>query len=273
MAKEAYYFSHDSNARHDPKITAMRSVYGTEGYGWFWILIELMREANGYKLDMQGRYTFNAYAMQMHTDCTTAERFIHDCINEFELFQSDDCQFWSPSLLRRMEMREEISEKKRQAALKRWGNKKKNADGMHMHSTSNADGMQGKESKLNKSKGKENKEKKIPYADNVLLTEREYENLCSKFGKEMTDQSIEYLSSYKIEKNYKTKSDNLTIQRWVIDAVSKSSRSSIKPVQSKQQSKPTIITDDIPEERVSDDEYERILNKVRSIDQRMRGVV
>jgi hypothetical protein len=29
------------------------------------------------------------------------------------------------------------------------------------------------------------------------------------------------LSDYKIEKGYKTKNDNLTIRRWVIDAVKK----------------------------------------------------
>lgn len=211
MAKEAYYFSHDSNARHDPKITAMRSVYGSEGYGWFWILVELMREADEYRLDMQGRYTFNAYAMQMHTECNTAERFITDCINEFELFQSDGSYFWSPSLIRRMELREQTSEKRREAANARWSKAKKNA----FASNSDANAMQGKERKVNK------KETKKKYADNVSLTEKEYENLCSKYGKEMTDRSIAYLSSYKEEKDYKTKSDNLTIKRWVLDAVKK----------------------------------------------------
>ena len=31
--KDAYFFSHDCNARNDPKILALRSVYGAEGYG------------------------------------------------------------------------------------------------------------------------------------------------------------------------------------------------------------------------------------------------
>lgn len=145
MAKEAYYFSHDSNARHDPKMTAMRSVYGSEGYGWFWIIVELMREADEYKLDMQGKYTFNAYAMQMHTECNTAEQFIMDCINEFNLFHSDNSFFWSPSLLRRMDMREQTSEKRREAANKRWGKSSKDANA----SKKDANAMQGKERKGN----------------------------------------------------------------------------------------------------------------------------
>lgn len=31
--KDAYFFAHDCNARNDPKILALRSVYGAEGYG------------------------------------------------------------------------------------------------------------------------------------------------------------------------------------------------------------------------------------------------
>ncbi|MBV4438680.1 DUF4373 domain-containing protein [Clostridium tyrobutyricum] len=32
--KETYYFLHDYNARNDPKIPAMISKYGAEGYGY-----------------------------------------------------------------------------------------------------------------------------------------------------------------------------------------------------------------------------------------------
>ena len=31
--KDAYFFSHDCNARNDPKILALRSVYGARGTG------------------------------------------------------------------------------------------------------------------------------------------------------------------------------------------------------------------------------------------------
>lgn len=167
MAKEAYYFSHDSNARHDPKITAMRSVYGSEGYGWFWILVELMREADGYKLDLQKKYSMNAYAMQMHTDCTTAEKFIHDCIHEFGLFETNGEQFWSRSLLRRMEYWDQISEKRRVAAQARWSKEREYADGMQMHSNSNTNEMQRKEKKI---KRKEKKDINIYPQNAVELT-------------------------------------------------------------------------------------------------------
>jgi len=81
---------------------------------------------------------------------------------------------------------------------------------------------QNNNNKENKEK-KEKKEKdiKIPYAVNVKLTEPEYQRLLTDFGKELTDSSIQFLSSYKIEKDYKTKDDNLTIRRWVMDAAKK----------------------------------------------------
>ena len=69
MAKDAYYFSHDANARQDPKILEMISVYGIEGYGRYWILVEMLREQSDYTLSLTGKYTFNALAMQMQCTC------------------------------------------------------------------------------------------------------------------------------------------------------------------------------------------------------------
>ena len=81
--------------------------------------------------------------------------------------------------------------------------------------------MTTKEERKKDNKEKKDKEIKKAYAENVLLTESEYQRLTDEYGKELTDRSVEYLSSYKVEKSYKTKSDNLTIRRWVIDAAKK----------------------------------------------------
>lgn len=163
MAKEAYYFSHDANARQDPKISEMMSVYGIQGYGRYWILVEMLREQANFTLKVNGKYTFNALAMQMHCKADEAEQFLHDCIYEFELFESDGERFWSNSLIRRMAIKEEISMKRKQAAEARWGKNrdkstsedKTDTNDMQMHNTSIAIGMQGKEKKVNESKEKE----------------------------------------------------------------------------------------------------------------------
>ncbi|GAB2774330.1 hypothetical protein GCM10027275_16700 [Rhabdobacter roseus] len=150
--KEAYYFSHDSNARHDPKITAMRSVYGSEGYGWYWMLIEMMRESENYKLDLQAKYARNAYAVQLQCDCNAFASFLHDCIEEFGLFASDGTSFWSESLLRRMREREEKSQKARESANARWQKDRKNANASNNHANA------AKSDALKEIKGKERKE-------------------------------------------------------------------------------------------------------------------
>lgn len=148
--KDSFYFSHDSNARSDPKILALRSVYGMEGYGRFWVLVEMMREQPDHKLRLNGNYTSKAIAMELQCDEDTAIKFVHDCIEKFELFETDGEYFWSNSLLRRMELRMEKSEKARQSAAARWNNAKKcerNTNAMRTHSERYA------------RKGKERKEK------------------------------------------------------------------------------------------------------------------
>lgn len=72
-------------------------------------------------------------------------------------------------------------------------------------------------------KAKKEKEPKHRYGtySNVELTDAEIERLNNEYGKDKTNKAIEYLSGYKQEKGYKTKDDNLTMRRWVFDAVDK----------------------------------------------------
>ena len=60
--KDAYFFSHDCNARNDPKILALRSIYGAEGYGVYFMLIEILREQPEYKLPIT-KYIWNTLAI------------------------------------------------------------------------------------------------------------------------------------------------------------------------------------------------------------------
>lgn len=54
---------------------------------------------------------------------------------------------------------------------------------------------------------------------NVLLTEPEYEKLADDFGVDLRDKAISFLDAYIEEKGYKSRSHNLAIRRWVMDAV------------------------------------------------------
>lgn len=101
--KDAYYFSHDSNARTDIKIQALRSIYGVKGYGMYWILIEMMRDAENHKLPFNQKYAYLGFAKEFESTAEEAKQFIYDCIYEFGLFVCDENSFWSDSLNRRME--------------------------------------------------------------------------------------------------------------------------------------------------------------------------
>lgn len=126
MAIESFYFSHDYNARADRKLVALQMSFGMEGVGIFWCIVEMLFEEGGYiNLNECDRIAF-----ELRTD----SQRINQIISGFDLFKSDGSRFWSASVLRRLEVRYEKSEKARKSAEKRWGN----ADAMRTHSESNA---------------------------------------------------------------------------------------------------------------------------------------
>ena len=63
--------------------------------------------------------------------------------------------------------------------------------------------------------------KKYGEYQNVLLTDIEYNRLCDDYSQEIIHKAIKFLDEYIEEKGYKSKSHNLAIRRWVIDAISK----------------------------------------------------
>jgi len=195
----------------------MRAVYGAEGYGWYWMIIEMMREQSDFKLELCKR---NALAMHLQCDPDAAHKFVQDCINEFNLFDADDEFFWSNSLLRRMNMRMEKSEKARKAALKRWGKDEsceRNANALQTHSDRNA--IKGKERKGKERKGKVKESKRVQtaYADYVKMTSEEHQKLLDQFGQAATSRMIEILDNYKGASGKTYKSDYRAILNWVAD--------------------------------------------------------
>jgi len=140
MTKDTFYFSHDHNARTDPKIKRLLAKHGMAGYGIFWAIVEdLYNNANALPLDCE------AIAYDLRTDTKT----ITSIINDFGLFVIDGENFGSLSVERRLEQRNEKSQKARQSALSRWKKLPDDANAMRPHTDGNAI----KESKGNKRKG------------------------------------------------------------------------------------------------------------------------
>ena len=143
MAKDVYYFSHDVNASNDPKIVAMESEFGVISYAWWWKLIEKLASSDDYRLPFK-KYTFIALDKELgilnenerpfnenerpfnenerpfnenERDLFCSNKsflFINSLIHDFELLDCDDEYFWSPSLIRRQEIRRSKAEKKQE---------------------------------------------------------------------------------------------------------------------------------------------------------------
>lgn len=111
--KETFFFSHDFNARNDPKLQNVLMDHGCEGLGIYWCIIEQMYEQGG-TLPLSACKSI-AFALHVITEK------VQSIVNDSELFQNDGTIFWSESVKKRMIKREAVTEKRKQAADKRWG--------------------------------------------------------------------------------------------------------------------------------------------------------
>lgn len=92
------YFSHDRDARSDPKVIKLRMQYGMEGYGCYFALLEMMFSESDYSLPYD-QEQFDAIAYDLRTSFDIRV-FIDRCI-EIGLFHSDGASFWSRAFRRR----------------------------------------------------------------------------------------------------------------------------------------------------------------------------
>jgi hypothetical protein len=139
------YFSHDINAANDYKIIRLRSKLGAEGYGIYWMLIELLYQNNN---ALPFECDSIAYALQ--TQCDKIESVVRD----FGLFEIVDNVVTCPSISRRLTEMNERSEKAKRSAEARWNKSEKannqtdsiakeeqcdrNANALQTHSEGNA---------------------------------------------------------------------------------------------------------------------------------------
>lgn len=152
MKKDTYYFPHDSNAKDDPKCVLLIEQLGLEGYGIFWMLIEILRGQPDYTYPIA---LLPALARRYNT---TAEK-IKAVVVSYDLFSiANDRIFFSESLNRRMQeidfKRKSLSEAGKKGNAKRWELPQKEEDNSHVIATlSPSDrhpiAIKGNKSKLN----------------------------------------------------------------------------------------------------------------------------
>lgn len=197
MNKDAYFFSHDSNSKDDPKCVMLIEQLGLEGYGIFWILIETLRDQPDYKYPL---YLLPAIARRYNT---TAQK-VEAVVKVYNLFRfTQDEFFFSKSLVNRMEIWETTRLKRSNAGKKgneiRWNNYKAIAEKSHSDSNAITEQSQNIAKKLNKTKLIESKDKEIDiigaYSENEQLKARivEFVNMRKTIKKTITNNALSLL--------------------------------------------------------------------------------
>jgi hypothetical protein len=111
IAKNTFYFSHDYNSRNDEKIKELIFNYGMSGYGIYWSIIEeLYQNTNVLHLN------YERIAFELRADISS----IKSIINDFNLFVISGENFSSLSVQKRLDERNNKSEKARLSVNKRW---------------------------------------------------------------------------------------------------------------------------------------------------------
>ncbi len=187
------YFSHDSNARNDEKILAVRMKFGMEGYGIYFAILERLRDS----ADYMSIRDYNVIAFDFRVSAEKVKSIVEDF--GLFVFTEDGKYFYSESFLQRMKLKDLKSEKARESANLRW---KKETE-MRTQCERIEEECEG-----NASKVKESKEIKV---NNIIKEEEIKEEERPKTKKPSKAQTVfrfvpptlEELKKYIAEKNYK----------------------------------------------------------------------
>lgn len=105
VKKDSYYFSHDCGSSRDLKIIKLRRKYGWAGYGIFWAVVEKLRETSDFKIPVE---QIDDLLFDLGID-----KDVFDYLFTCKLLVKNNDEFYSNSLIARMDMKKEISEKMR----------------------------------------------------------------------------------------------------------------------------------------------------------------
>lgn len=183
IMKDAFYFPHFSGARNDRKIKRLRKELHAEGYGIYFMILEILRDQADFSFPMDDLDL-------LADDLNTSEQKVRVVICNYGLFEVNDSNcFWSPKFVQYLQPYLEKSARGKEAARARWekekikqiGNQQSNnafayanayANALQMQCGGNADAMQREERKEKKEKRREEVEEKTnPTTPKIFLNE------------------------------------------------------------------------------------------------------
>ena len=150
MNKDAFYFPHFSNARHDRKVKRITKELGVEGYGIYFMLLEVLRD------QPQMQYPMDDIDL-LADEFRTSEQKVRTVICNYKLFDvTTDHRFFSPKLIEYMEPYFKMKEQRRIAGLKSGESRQRKA----LSQSNDERPLNDRSTTDEQSKGEESKEKK-----------------------------------------------------------------------------------------------------------------
>ncbi len=206
------------------KMFYIEETYGNDGFATFVKLLRELAKTNYHYLDLSKPSTL----MFLSAKCKVSKEILQSIISDLVDLGKFDKVLWSEN---KIVWCQDFVDSIEDAYIKRKSKCITYPDlllllislGVRKLSLLPLKGDINTQSIVKETKPKQIKEKDIKkeYKENIFLTIIEYEKLVKEHSEKTTLDSINFLSDYKIEKGYTTKSDYLTIKRWVIDAVNK----------------------------------------------------
>lgn len=112
-AFKTFYFSHDANARNDPRMLMLRAKHGPVAYAAYFMLVEMLREQSDFKIK-DCPEMIPALAITTGVQAEALAKIIEDSISSGLLVRRRGF-LYSDSLLRRMGVMTDISRRRAEA--------------------------------------------------------------------------------------------------------------------------------------------------------------
>jgi hypothetical protein len=187
MEKEAFYFPHFCNARHDRKIRRLRKELGTEGYGIYFMLLETLREQQDLMYPL-------ADLDLLAEEFGVSEAKVRVAVCNYQLFEIDEEEkFFSPKMLVYLEPYFRMKEQ-RKLAGKASAEKRMLNDRSTTVQQSKVKESKEKESKVNESKVK------ITFGEMLHPYSKELEGEYEKFYFYWTEKNSKGKERWECEK-------------------------------------------------------------------------
>jgi hypothetical protein len=222
------YFPHDVDASQDEKIEAMRSVYGNDGYAFYFITLERIYRSDTGELDLNNDVIFVSLAKKIMVTQNKLRKMIQTSV-EIGLFSSENYEklkiLTSDGIKKRLSVINGLRDKWRENK----GNSQSFLNGKQGGKLLENSGENAVENAIKESKGKEieskgkekerKEEEKDQHAERVRLTPSEYSILVNRYGQEKTGRLITELNLYKLATGKEYESDYAAIMSWVVKRV------------------------------------------------------